>query len=316
MWLARSGLPHFLSHPSPTLANERTMFQRYDALLRRRPILVKTTTAVAIASVGDAAAQLYEKAGREEEEEEPFQWHRSLRMAGWVAATTPIQSAWFSALAARVPSPVVRVGLDQLLYAPVGLAGYLFFNAALGDRPGRGILDVDAGGTAVRQHLWAGLLANWMVWPAVQLFNFGLVQPRYQILVVNIAALGWSAFVSSLANRPSPAVAPFSPSEDLDGTLHAPVTVNTQPSPSEDLDGTLHAEEVLGVGAERGRHGHHHVLPLPLPLPTPSTEEERREAWRAEQARHVKLPMTQRLPVRPTAGPGTANPATWKEEPE
>ncbi len=37
---------------------------------------------------------------------------------------------------------------------------------------------------------FAGLKANWLVWPAVQAFNFSIVPLQHRVLVVNVVSLG------------------------------------------------------------------------------------------------------------------------------
>jgi Mpv17 / PMP22 family len=39
---------------------------------------------------------------------------------------------------------------------------------------------------------FAGLKANWVLWPAVQAINFSIVPLQYRVLVVNIVSLGTS----------------------------------------------------------------------------------------------------------------------------
>ena len=46
-------------------------------------------------------------------------------------------------------------------------------------------------GLCTMQDLWNGLLANWQVWPAAQLFNFRFVPPRDRVLFICIVSLGW-----------------------------------------------------------------------------------------------------------------------------
>lgn len=50
---------------------------------------------------------------------------------------------------------------------------------------------------------WQTLLADYMFWPPLQLINFSFVPVRYQFLYVNVATLGWNAFLSLMANKKS-----------------------------------------------------------------------------------------------------------------
>ena len=37
-------------------------------------------------------------------------------------------------------------------------------------------------------------MANWKLWPAVQFINFYLIPLNYQLLFLNVIAIGWTAF--------------------------------------------------------------------------------------------------------------------------
>ncbi|XP_061396679.1 mpv17-like protein [Musca vetustissima] len=42
---------------------------------------------------------------------------------------------------------------------------------------------------------------NYMIWPAVQILNFGLVPLRYQVVFVQTIAVFWNCFVSQMLNE-------------------------------------------------------------------------------------------------------------------
>lgn len=60
------------------------------------------------------------------------------------------------------------------------------------------ILEGGSPSEKLEQSYWAGLKANWAVWPAVQAINFTLVPLQHRVLVVNIVSLGWNCFLSYL----------------------------------------------------------------------------------------------------------------------
>ena len=41
------------------------------------------------------------------------------------------------------------------------------------------------------------LIASYKLWPAIQFFNFYLVPLNYQLLFLNLIAIGWTAFLSN-----------------------------------------------------------------------------------------------------------------------
>ncbi|KAG3119543.1 hypothetical protein PI124_g3151 [Phytophthora idaei] len=48
------------------------------------------------------------------------------------------------------------------------------------------------------------LMANYMVWPTVNFISFSFVLLHYRLLVGNVVNLGWSSFLSYMANHPAP----------------------------------------------------------------------------------------------------------------
>jgi protein Mpv17 len=53
----------------------------------------------------------------------------------------------------------------------------------------------------VRTKLKPTLLANYMVWPAAHLINFSLVPLDLRILYVNVIAIFWTVYLSSMASK-------------------------------------------------------------------------------------------------------------------
>lgn len=112
-------------------------------------------------------------------------------MVNWYRLLSRIQSDKRPVLAL-----VGRVALDQTIWAPVAVAAFFVANNVM---DGQGSL------LQIRQKLKQvyveTLLANWQLWPAVQLLNFHFVPVNYQAIVVSSVALGWNAFLSRQAAR-------------------------------------------------------------------------------------------------------------------
>ena len=80
--------------------------------------------------------------------------------------------------------------IDQFLFCPIFLAIFYAYNAAFEER------SIDALKYKFKHAYIPTLVANYKVWPAVQIMNFCLVPLNFRLLFVNIVALGWNAYLS------------------------------------------------------------------------------------------------------------------------
>ncbi|KAI7815895.1 integral membrane protein mpv17 pmp22 family [Gamsiella multidivaricata] len=122
---------------------------------------------------------------------------RTARMALFGAAFAgPVLHHWYRFLdrTIRLSTPVRsllgRVAVDQLFFAPCFIASFFI---------GQGLL-AGASPQVIRERLQKGypgaLKSNYIVWPAVQCFNFWLVPLQHRLMVVNTFALGWNTYLS------------------------------------------------------------------------------------------------------------------------
>ncbi|KAJ5982257.1 hypothetical protein N7451_012357 [Penicillium sp. IBT 35674x] len=130
-----------------------------------------------------------------------FDFERVTRFMAFGFLMAPIQLKWFGFLASTLPltlnNPTVpvlkRVALDQLVFAPFGLACFFTFMSGV------------EGGTqkALKQKFsdvyLTTLKANYILWPSVQLLNFRVIPLQYQIPFVSSVGIAWTAYLS-LAN--------------------------------------------------------------------------------------------------------------------
>ncbi|KAJ2960885.1 hypothetical protein NQZ79_g3852 [Umbelopsis isabellina] len=139
-------------------------------------------------NIGDVIAQ------HAVEKRETHDYMRTLRLTGFgglVAA--PLLSNWYKFLDKNIrlsnpfKSLIARVALDQFLFAPSFIA--LFFSA-------QGALE---GKSAIEQ--LQGII-QFLLWPAVQFFNFYVTPLNHRLMVTNIVALGWNTYLST-ANQKS-----------------------------------------------------------------------------------------------------------------
>jgi len=202
----------------------------YTYFYERRPILTLAVTNAVLCGISDTLAQtltavrqrrsragpadktmfheLDEKIPRSEkgliaksQQLPPFEFDRLVRFMSFGMFNTPIQYNWFGFLDRTFPVPqgtfstgfgkvLVRVGVDQCLFAPVGLGIFFTFMAFA---EGHGISGLrkkwnEGYGSALR--------ANYVVWPAVQFINFKLMPLRYQIPFVSTIGIFWNMYLS------------------------------------------------------------------------------------------------------------------------
>ncbi|CRK22681.1 hypothetical protein BN1723_012724, partial [Verticillium longisporum] len=107
----------------------------------------------------------------------------------------PVATTWFGFLARNVnfrstaATTIGRVATDQLVFAPVMIGVFLSSMATLEGTSPKAKLE---------KSYFPALTANWMVWPAVQAFNFALVPLQHRLLFVNVISIGWNCFLSAL----------------------------------------------------------------------------------------------------------------------
>lgn len=83
-----------------------------------------------------------------------------------------------------------KVACDQLLFAPSFLVVFVAnINLINGN-------SLDHVKKELSSHYGDLVIANWKLWPAVQLVNFYLVPLNYQVLLVQGVAIIWNTYLS------------------------------------------------------------------------------------------------------------------------
>ncbi|RMZ78906.1 hypothetical protein DV737_g3698, partial [Chaetothyriales sp. CBS 132003] len=128
----------------------------------------------------------------------PFDFERLTRFMSYGFLWAPAQFKWFGLLTRLFPitpgrgtvPALQRVAMDQLIFAPVGLAVFFTF------------MTVAEGGG--RKHVvkkfqdiyMPTLRANYLLWPAVQILNFRIIPLPLQIPFVSTIGIAWTAYLS------------------------------------------------------------------------------------------------------------------------
>jgi len=143
----------------------------------------------------------------------PFDFERLTRFMAYGFMMAPVQFKWFSFLSRAFPitkssglGPAMKmVALDQLIFAPVGIATF-FTVMTVAEGGGRRAVT-----HKLRDMYLPTLKANFMVWPLVQIINFRLMPLQFQLPFVSTVGIAWTAYLS-LSNAAEEADAKSAPS--------------------------------------------------------------------------------------------------------
>lgn len=176
------------------------MFAAYHRALTKRPILVQSLSTAVLFGAGDVIAQqIVEKQGWEKHD-----LQRTLRMTtfGGVFAG-PTLSTWYRFVDKKVKTTnkfqglATKVALDQFIFAPFFIAAFF---------TGQGLFEGKSL-SEIKDKLTTGyttaLIGNYKIWPAVQVVNFYFTPLNYRLMVTNVVALGWNAYLSTVNQRSS-----------------------------------------------------------------------------------------------------------------
>ncbi|KHJ92126.1 Mpv17 / PMP22 family protein [Oesophagostomum dentatum] len=86
--------------------------------------------------------------------------------------------------------PAFRVAIDQLAFAPF-FNGVILVTLRLLER-----LSFDTSWRKMKEDWWPIYSSSLMVWPAVQLVNFYLIPLNMRVIIVQMVAFFWNAYLS------------------------------------------------------------------------------------------------------------------------
>ncbi|KAJ8973607.1 hypothetical protein NQ317_010044 [Molorchus minor] len=141
-------------------------------------------------SMGDLLAQAGEKG--------PFKEVDLIRTSHFLILGTglvgPAVANWYKILLRTFgdsgSAALKKMAADQLIFAPISMA---VFMTALNTLQGKSLEEIKKEIDAKYKDL---LIANYKLWPAVQLINFYMMPMHYQVLFAQSVALFWNAYVS------------------------------------------------------------------------------------------------------------------------
>jgi len=168
----------------------------YNNLLHKYPWRTHITQTALFMGLGDFICQTtIEKIPIKEVE-----WKRVARFTtiGFLIMGPGLR-IWYIQLDKIIPAATKYIGVkkmlvDQAVFAPAAAFAIISASGALQSKSYGQIKQ------ALDEKLVDVILANWMMWPAVQTVNFTYVPFNYRILVVNVAAIFWNIYLAWKAN--------------------------------------------------------------------------------------------------------------------
>ncbi|XP_065843859.1 protein Mpv17-like [Oscarella lobularis] len=175
-----------------------SVWQSYLRCLNARPLLTQAATSGFLFFAGDVIAQ--QAIDRRGVKRHDFYRTGVMTFTGLCIAG-PVLRFWYLSLERLVPGKgsftvvLKKIALDQLLFAPVFLAGF-FTTIDLLERKGL---------EEIKKHLKAeyrnALITNYMLWPAVQIITFNFMPLKHRVGFVQLVALGWNTYLAWAAHK-------------------------------------------------------------------------------------------------------------------
>ena len=176
-----------------------TPWAMYLLLLESNPLVTKMATSGVLNAFGDLLAQVLFEDGQSVDTK------RTLTFTFLGAFLVgPALHFWYGSLGKIVTvggsvGAGLRLGLDQLAFAPVFLATFL---SALFAIEG----NTDKLPNKLKQDLFPTVVANWKIWVPFQFLNFRFVPANLQVGAANVIALVWNVYLSWASHKKVPEV--------------------------------------------------------------------------------------------------------------
>ncbi|XP_044147584.1 protein Mpv17 [Bufo gargarizans] len=174
-----------------------SLWRSYQRLLSLHPWKVQIITAGSLVGVGDVISQqLVERKGLR-----GHSFKRTVKMMGiGFCFVGPIVGGWYKVLDGLIPGSsksvaVKKMLLDQGGFAPCFLGCFLTIVGSL-----NGLSKEEIWNKLKRDYKDA-LIANYYIWPAVQIANFYFIPLHYRLAVVQVVAIIWNSYLSWKANQ-------------------------------------------------------------------------------------------------------------------
>ncbi|CAG9771996.1 unnamed protein product [Ceutorhynchus assimilis] len=170
-----------------------SLIKTYQKLLKNHFMVVQAVQTGLLMGVGDVVAQTLVE-GKNLKKYQPVRTAKFMLLG--TVFVGPSLSLWYRTLARKFGTQsssittLKKVACDQLIFAPSFLVVFVTnLNLMNGKSFSHIKKELEANYTDI-------VVANWKLWPAVQLVNFYLVPLNYQVLLVQGVAIVWNTYLS------------------------------------------------------------------------------------------------------------------------
>ncbi|KAK9501154.1 hypothetical protein O3M35_002245 [Rhynocoris fuscipes] len=185
-----------------------SMLATYKKLLSQHTLKVQSIQTAILMGAGDVIAQSVV-----ERTQKDYDIYRTLRFTLLGSAIGPSLYVWYSLLdriigknlastvnfsLIKLEKPLIKVAIDQGIFAPIFLALFVSTTSLL---EGKGVDDLK---NRLKDDYPDILLANYKVWPGVQIVNFSIIPLQFRVLFLQIIALAWNTYLAWRLNLIKP----------------------------------------------------------------------------------------------------------------
>ena len=165
-----------------------------------------------LVATGDVIAQQFaEQRGTNHD------FRRTARMGVVGLVINPLLRPWYplvERIVPGIPKPAsfTKMLLDQSLCAPVMIYFFFHFSEMFAGKQ----VDIFEFGETLQERYEQTLITNYKIWPLALTLNFAFVPIQHRVGFVQILAIFWTAYLSWMANKPSPDAAALTVKDPLE----------------------------------------------------------------------------------------------------
>lgn len=149
---------------------------------------------ISLSSVGDCLEQQYEIITKEIEN---YSGKRTRHMALSGLTVGIVCHYWYKFIDGKLPGRSLNIVLkkvfwDQMICSPLVISIFFLTLGVLENTSKEQIV------TEIKDKAWRLYVAEWVVWPPAQIFNFYFLPNKYRILYDNTISLGYDVYTSKV----------------------------------------------------------------------------------------------------------------------